>query len=65
MLKGGRDGHGNGEKTGDGQSRKGDKGVVDLARVIQRAVLKISVDEDGKRRSPYHWAAFTLHRAWM
>ena len=49
--------------VGDG-GNEGEGGVVDLARAMQRAVLSVSVDAEGNRRAPYHWAAFTLHGAW-
>ena len=51
-----------------GQGRESDGGeegeFLDLARALQRAVVRISVDGDGRRRAPYHWAAFMLQGDW-
>ncbi len=47
------------------EDENGDKGeFVDMAKALQRAVVRISVDEDGRRRAPYHWAAFMLQGDW-
>ena len=38
--------------------------TLDLAKTLQKAVLRLSVDENGERRKPYHWAAFMLQGHW-
>lgn len=45
------------------QSSRRDAGLVDLARSVQQAVLEIR--RSPETRSPYHWAAFVLHGAWL
>lgn len=42
--------------TSDGRRRD----FLDLATALQQAVLRISVDESGRRKALYHWAAFML-----
>jgi CHAT domain-containing protein len=38
--------------------------VLNLAKDMQRAVLKVWKNEDGTLSAPYHWAGFTLHGFW-
>lgn len=38
--------------------------VLDMAKALQQAVLEVSIDENGVRRAPYHWAAFTFQGCW-
>ena len=45
----------NGLKAGD---------FLDLAKALQKAMVKISMNEDGTRKAPYHWAAFMLQGDW-
>ena len=40
------------------------RSFLDLAKALQVAVLHISVDSTGRRKAPYHWAAFTLQGSW-
>ncbi|KAL6717720.1 hypothetical protein ACLMJK_005635 [Lecanora helva] len=49
-----------GNETGADSSKR----MLDLAKVVQTAMLKVSVDQDGNRRAPYHWAAFMLQGYW-
>ena len=37
---------------------------LDLALALQKSMLKISRNEDGTRKAPYHWAAFMLQGDW-
>ena len=37
---------------------------LDLAKALQKAVVKISFNGDGTRKAPYHWAAFMLQGDW-
>ena len=37
---------------------------VDLAKALQKAMVKASKYEDGTRKAPYHWAAFMLQGDW-
>ena len=52
------------------RSREGEGGAtveqstVNLAKVLQKAMLRVSMDEKGERRKPYHWAAFMLQGDW-
>ena len=46
-----------GERQGGGKSKER---FLDMAKVLQKAMLMVSVDGEGKRRKPYHWAAFML-----
>ena len=41
-----------------------ERGRLDLAKVLQKTILRISVDEVGERKAPYHWAAFMLQGYW-
>ena len=38
--------------------------MLDLAKALQKAVIRIGVDESGNRRAPYHWASFMLQGVW-
>ena len=38
--------------------------AMNLALVLQKAVLRVSVDKQGQRKAPYHWAAFMLQGCW-
>ena len=38
--------------------------TLNLAKAMQRTVLKVWKNEDGTLRAPYHWAGFTLHGFW-
>ena len=40
------------------------KGFLDLAKALQKAMVKMSMKEDGTRKAPYHWAAFMLQGDW-
>ena len=55
-----------GTKTsGDGKTVEGeDKGVVNIAKAYQTAVLELRKDANGKFQRPYHWAGFVLHGGW-
>ena len=37
---------------------------LDLAKAVQKAVVKVSLNADGTRKAPYHWAAFVLQGDW-
>ncbi len=37
---------------------------LDLAKALQKAMVKISMNKDGTRKAPYHWAAFMLQGDW-
>lgn len=37
---------------------------VDTARALQKATVRMSKNEDGTRKAPYHWAAFMLQGDW-
>ncbi|KAH8817334.1 CHAT domain-containing protein [Xylogone sp. PMI_703] len=39
--------------------------IVDMARAMQHAVLKLRKSPDGKIRAPYHWAGFVFNGAWQ
>lgn len=51
-----------GERQGDGKSKEW---FLDMAKVLQKAILRVSVDGEGKRRKLYHWAAFMLQGNWL
>ncbi|MCJ1314376.1 hypothetical protein MMC25_008058 [Agyrium rufum] len=38
---------------------------VDLAAIMQEAILAIMRDDKGNLKAPYHWAAFTLNGSWL
>ena len=38
--------------------------VLDLALALQKAVVGVSRNVDGRRKAPYHWAAFMLQGYW-
>lgn len=40
------------------------EGVLDLALALQKAVVRVSRNGDGRRKAPYHWAAFMLQGFW-
>ena len=40
------------------------RSFLDLAKALQAAVLRISMDSTGQRKALYHWAAFTLQGCW-
>ena len=37
---------------------------LDLALALQKAVVRVSRNVDGRRKAPYHWAAFMLQGYW-
>lgn len=39
--------------------------IVDMARAMQHAILKLRKSADGKLLAPYHWAGFVLNGAWQ
>jgi CHAT domain-containing protein len=49
----------------DKEKRSSHGELVDLARAMQAAVKALRFDIDGKERTPYHWAGFTLSGYWM
>lgn len=38
---------------------------ITLARAMQRAVLSVRQDEQGRVKAPYHWAGLVLNGAWI
>jgi hypothetical protein len=52
------------EAVDDESSDIGEQKCLNLAISVQKAVLKIMVDEAGKVRAPYHWAGFFLQGCW-
>lgn len=53
----------------EGRQQESENGVdarefLDLAKALQKAVVKISMNKDGTRKAPYHWAAFMLQGDW-
>ena len=50
---------GGGRQKGDWEG-DAKESVLGLAKVLQKAMLRVSLDENGERRAPYHWAAFML-----
>ena len=53
----------------DGRQQESKNGVdaeefLDLAKALQKAMVKISMNKDGTRKAPYHWAAFMLQGDW-
>ena len=47
------------------QKAKPESGFVNLAIAMQKAVLHVRKDEQGRTRVPYHWAGFTLSGFWL
>ena len=39
--------------------------MVNLAKAMQQAVVKMMMNADGEERTPYHWAALTLNGFWL
>ena len=54
------DKHQDEEKSEGGSKER----VLDLAKMLQKAMLRVSVDGNGGKRAPYHWAAFMLQGVW-
>ena len=53
----------------EGRQQESENGVdarefLDLAKALQKAMVKVSMNKDGTRKAPYHWAAFMLQGDW-
>lgn len=55
---------GSSQQQQQGSDENDAEGVLDLALALQKAVVRISRDGDGRRKAPYHWAAFMLQGFW-
>lgn len=64
LAQSGQQHHQHEQEMLSGDHRDGSSGFLNLARALQTAVLRISIDEAGQRKAPYHWAAFQLQGCW-
>ena len=52
------------KQSAENQGNDVNNAAIDLALVLQKAVVRVSVDGHGRRKAPYHWAAFMLQGCW-
>lgn len=55
------------QSQGGSEKHEGEGGrptVLNLAVALQKAILKIRLDDSGQPKAPYHWASFSLQGCW-